>query len=426
MKRLSYVLALAAVLGLAGTAAAGPALTIRGTATITLTGSTDDLTPVFGDPANNVPFFNLGFNSGFDITGDKWTLGGDLYASGSSFAVNNWKLTINPGIFQFRFAKGGNWTRSVLTGYSDYLGFMSIAGWPGNWDHMQLVVPVSGLTLVYDTDVSGSSRNEKVYVEMPKGATPFGFRALYDLQNKMVTGGIHYDFADNFWTEVGAVVKQGVENGAGFGAELNLPVTSNLTGYAVVKQYGSGYGAVNENSVPFRLVTLGQLTYTQPNYRLFLQVKPYYDGNGAVVDRIDYVSAGLVQKSDNSKTWYSDSNKTGYRNLKGWGLYAEYDIDHPNLLLAAGAPVIPDKAAIKFETPNALADKLAFSGQLYVKVSPSLTSTTDFGYSQASGIGDLTETLAYTVSGSSSASLTLKKPAGVNSVNYTAKFSVSY
>lgn len=427
MKRISIVLALVAVIALAGTASAGPALTIRGEAKITLTGSTDDLTPVFGNP-----FFSLGFNSGFDITGDKWTLGGDLYPSGTSFAVNTWKLTVKPGVFTFSFANGGNDTRADLGDLSDYMGFKTISGYASG-NHMRVTAPLTGLTLAYDE----TADQEALYVQVPKGTVPFGFIGIYDLKGRLVTGGIHYDFADSFWAEVGAVTKLGIAQGTGIGAELQYPVSSSLTAYAVAKQYGTGYGAKIKNNsgveVPYTLVTLGQLTYTQPNYRVFGQVKPYYDSTGTLVHREDLVSLGVVQNKDNSKTWYKDASDA-YRSLKGWALYGEYDIDNPALLLAAGAPVVPDKAWLKVWTPNALAKDstdqtkgaVVSQGQLYVKLTDKLTSVTDVTYKQGVGLTQLDDTLTYSVSGSSSIELKLSKPQAANRVDYTATFKVTY
>lgn len=417
MKRLSFVLALVAILALAGTATAGPALTISGSSSVTLTGSTDDFTPIVGNLSNTL-------SQSLSVSGDRWSLSGSAAVSGSWFTITGWKLSINPGMFKFTLGNGVN-----LTSYGDYLGFQSIAANPGG-NHLQLVVPLQGITLVYDTanTISGTTttRNaEALYIEAPKGTFPFGFISIYDLKNQKVSGTAHFDLANNVWAEVGGVVKLGTANATGIGAELSYPVTNSLTAYLVAKRFGSGYGATVNNQA-FELVTLGQLTYTQPNYRLFLQVKPYFNDAGTVVSRDDYVTAGLVQKSNDSKTWYTDADGTGYRSLKGLGAYAKYDIDSPALTLAVGSPVFAGKGAVKVSTADALASSPVVNGELYLKVTDKLSSVTSLSYSKSAGLGNITDTLNYSVSGSSSLSITLTKPSNANRVDYTARFTVNY
>lgn len=507
MKRLFYVLALVAVLALAGTAAAGPAVTINGSSSITVSGSTDDLTPSVGG-------LSFGMNQNISISGDKWSLSGNLYlphsaslgisapkdsqeviarfgvtevnegttetpdyhyyvnrlgwelidedgswvaiagydeneypeyiedlyevyvddqgkpvfvlalvdisyvtdVSGSLthgtnpwFSLYNWKLTMDVGMFKFAFGNNVD-----LTGYGDYNGYLSLASKPSG-NHMQVVAPLPGLTLVYDK----ADSQEGLYIEVPKGAIPFSFKGIYDATGRRVSGTVHYDFANNFWTEFGGVVAQN-NNAVGYGAEINIPVTGSLNAYLVAKQFQVGYPGIGGNTY-----TLGDLTYTQPQYKVRAYIWSRLNG-GAVVERNQWLEASFVQKAGNSLSWWSDSYGAGYRSLKGLGVYAKYDIDSPSLLLGVGAPVVADKASLKLWTNDALASSLGLNGQLYVKVSPKLASTTDFSYAQGSGIGKITEGLSYTVSSSASVGVTLTKPAGVNSVDYTAKFTVSY
>ncbi|HHV55531.1 MAG TPA: hypothetical protein GXX55_08815 [Firmicutes bacterium] len=519
MKRISLLLALVAVLALAGTAAAGPNVSISGESTLVVSGNTDDLTPSVGG-------LTFGMKQDISISGDKWSLSGKLYlphsaslsisdptetkevltrfwvkevnegteeapdyhyyveelgweliqvsgnwvaitgyddednpelveefyeiyiddqdkpvvvvalvsltyvkdVSGSLthgsnpwFSLTSWKLTMDAGAAKFAFANGAD-----LTDYGDHLGFISLAkGASGN--HMQVTVPLQNLTLVYDK----AGAQEGAYVKIAKGVIPAEVIGMYDATTSRYSATVRYDFGGGLWTEIGAVMAQGKTNGAGYGAEVNVPLTQDqsLVAYIVGKQFGSGY---TDTALNGRTVTLGQLTYTQPQYKAKAYIWTKFKADGSVEQRDHYLEGSLVQKAGDPLGWYTDWPYNKYRNLKGLGLYAKYDIDSPALVAGLGAPVVPGKAALKLSSPNLLAKDannkgiVEVNGELYVKLSDKLNSVTNVQYKQGTGVTQLQDTLNYTVSSNSSISLTLTKPTNANRLDYTATFKVSY
>lgn len=518
MKRISLLLALVAVLALAGNVAAGPNVSISGESTLVVSGNTDDLTPSVGG-------LTFGMKQDISISGDKWSLSGKLYlphsaslsisdptetkqvltrfwvkevnegtedapeyhyyveelgweliqvsgkwvaitgyddegnpelveefyeiyiddedkpvvvvalvsltyvkdVSGSLthgsnpwFSLTSWKLTMDAGAAKFAFANGAN-----LTDYGDHLGFISLAkGATGN--HMQVTVPLQNLTLVYDK----AGAQEGAYVKIAKGVIPAEVIGMYDATTSRYSATVRYDFGDNLWTEIGAVTAQGQANGMGYGAEINIPLTKDLTAYVAGKQFGSGYPNTSLNG---RTLTVGQLTYQQPQYKLITYIWTKFKADGTVEERNHYLEGFLVQKAGDPLGWYTDWPYNKYRNLQGLGLYAKYDIDSPSLLVGLGTPVIPGKAALKLWSPNLLAKDqntnkgvVEANGELYVKLSDKLNSVTNVQYKQGTGITQLQDTLTYTVSSSSSISVTLTKPTDANRLNYTATFKVTY
>lgn len=432
MKRISLLLALVAVLALAGTAAAGQNIQVGGSATLTLKGDSDNPSPfVSGGPS-------VGVTSDFSFKdGDNWSYDFHIAWGGAGLmTVDSWKLYIHPGMFKVYGAVGKD-----LTGYADHLGFVSLGANPGGV-HAQIVAdPIGPFKVVFDKATSDNNVvQEGTYVEVPAGKIiPGALALIYNAKTKTAVLSTKYTFANGIDLEAAAGMTQDKTEATALGAELTVPVTPALQAYLVAKQAGANFAgdAANETR------TLGKFTYTAPSnhYQAVLYLwQSTKHTSPATVSYKRWASLSIVEKPGTSFTWYSDADGTAYRNLTGKAAYLNYDVIARTLGAQFGAPVIAGKAALKIKTDDLLRkddpatqakEGPVFDSQLYVKLSDKLNSVLDARYEFGSaGLTTLTNTLNYTVSSSSSVSVKLEKAALGNDnhlgLKYEATFKVSF
>ncbi|MGE5482674.1 MAG: hypothetical protein ACM3VX_07220, partial [Bacteroidota bacterium] len=329
MTRLSFVLALVAVLALAGTAAASP--TINGTAKLTLTGNTASLKngPTVG--------FSLGWDNSLSAKGDGWTLSGKMQIpDGNVTSLNfyEWKLNVKAGIFDV--------TAANAVDLGSIYDAAAIIDWPGvagnpSGNHLRVKLPVGQFAVTYD---KGSSQH--LLVDLPKSESipvTLGVITTVGVANPTTVAHATYEMSNGIILKASGGMTSNVDNGAAYGATLTVPLTKNLTAYLVGKRWGTGWA---EPGTPGNTRTLAQFTYTQPQYKavayFWRQVKTADESLTGVKN---YGSLSLVQVSGDNLDWfnpdydyswdpYASPGSGAYKNLKGVAFYARYGNDNTN------------------------------------------------------------------------------------------------
>lgn len=447
MKRLSFVLALVAVLALAGTANAAP--TFSGSTSLSLTGTLNQegTSPY---PAIGSPSLTL-YIAAQD--GSNWSLNGTLKGVNGSAALDDWKLTVNAGSVKFSVAEN----QSVGGDKQDMLGLLpAAAGNAGDAkNHLRVEVPVAPFTVLYDRVQGGADR---IFIDAAAGTilpASLGVTAKVNVTNPTVVGYASYTVGNGVYIEAAAGVTNGKPSDAlAYGAEVTIPVSSALKVYLVGKHFGTNFDAGDAGKTP----TLAQITYTQQQYKLtgYFWRRMFNDGQLDAVRNYGRIS--VVQKAGDNLDWfnpdYTDAagyswdpgnspGGSGYRSLKGLALYASYGQDawaapatnYKNLNVAVGSPVIPGKAYadVYVQIPGTATGLNTAStttwGHLYTVLSSKLNSQTRVKLTKSTDgkyQADVWDKLTYNVSGSSSIALTLSKAASSPAIGYTTTFTVSF
>jgi len=446
MKRLSFVVALVAVLALAGTAGASP--TINGTAKLTLTGNTASL--------KNGPTvdFKLGWDNSLSAKGDGWTLSGKMQIpDGNVTSLNfyEWKLNVKAGIFDVAAANAVD----LGTLYDAAAITDGVAGKPSG-NHLRVKLPVGPLSVTYD-----KASAQYVIVDVPKGAAApvaLGALARVGIDNPTAVAYTTWDMANGIVLKASVGQTTNKNDGLAYGATIDIPVTSNLKVYLVGQRWGKDWA---EGGSAGNTRTLVQLTYTQPQYKAGAYLwRTVNSETGSLVGLKNYGFLSLAQVAGDNLDWfnpdydynwdpYASPGSGAYKNLKGVAFYARYGNDNTNkpdataspnpnptkLHLAVGAPVVAGRA-----WANAYAELTGPSlkgaeywGHLYVKLSDKLNSTTkvkvaDYTNSQSQTVKRVAvwNNLGYTISSTASVALDLTKEINTSDVGYTMTFSVKY